>query len=337
MAQNNVVYGNYIAAQGRYLSVTNLWLPLAADFDFKAHLTPPLDIYPDHSVSYTLNERNAWNCQVEMHNVTSRNATFSYYHAACSNSLVLGQDVGAHLRAFYAYTTDEMDDFVESPNICAITGPLPTYLQVYIEKARNQKARVEEAGKGARDLERASKDKEKSLPPLAGCLQRSTAAFSVTTRASQEIPHLFLCSMAEKIPIPLHCFTDKFLKKINGAPRAIDTKQVRSIRCEGEKVTVVDDKKLEEKEGGDASHERLSLYEWSQAMRNLVKALAFLCSPDSTSLPEQDSTTYATEMAKHLAFVENLQQFEAGYSTWYSQERELCLLLLSGAAFEQTQ
>ncbi|CAK5269918.1 unnamed protein product [Mycena citricolor] len=292
MAQNNVVYGNYIAAQGQYLSVTNLWLPLASDFDFKAHLTPPLNIYPNHSVSYTLNK---WNV---------------YYHAACSNSLVLGQDVGARLWAFYAYTTNELDNFVESPNICAIMGPLPTYLQVYIKKAR-----VEEAGKRARDLERASKDKEKSLPPLAGCLQRSTAAFSVTTRASQEIPHLFLCSMAKKIPIPLHCFTDKFLKKINGAPRAINTKQVRSICCEGEKVTVVDDKKLEEKEGGDALHERLSLYKWSQAMQNLVKALAFLCSPNSTSLPEQDSTTYATEMAKHLAFIKNLQQFEAGYST----------------------
>ncbi|KAK7034010.1 hypothetical protein VNI00_012440 [Paramarasmius palmivorus] len=103
---------------------------VTADFDFDLHLQQPPDIQRE---GLSAKKKNELNRKVESHNDDTIVQT---EEARCDPANV---PIGPPLRAYYAYTHEELERFINSEIICRETGPLPSYLRSQVVTERTKR------------------------------------------------------------------------------------------------------------------------------------------------------------------------------------------------------
>ncbi|KAF9031281.1 hypothetical protein BDZ89DRAFT_1159011 [Hymenopellis radicata] len=113
--------------------------PIPDTFDFEAWRKIPQVMDP---TGQSLRVRNAFNCQVEVHNEASADQTLN-----CRDDRVAHPDVGPQMQAYYGYAEDDILQMVASQALCTSVGPLPVFILQRVELMRAAKADALEAGK----------------------------------------------------------------------------------------------------------------------------------------------------------------------------------------------
>ncbi|KAJ7042323.1 hypothetical protein C8F04DRAFT_1176479 [Mycena alexandri] len=122
---------------GEQLPHAKTTVPYAANFDFDAHtLEPP----PMQKTTPSFTIRNVYNVHTEAENMKSGLLT-EMAHAAAEAKDAEVPDVGAPLKALYAFSTDEIEVCVTSPEIYEALKPACFVLTnaVVTERARRAK------------------------------------------------------------------------------------------------------------------------------------------------------------------------------------------------------
>ncbi|KAJ7627677.1 hypothetical protein DFH06DRAFT_732939 [Mycena polygramma] len=135
------------------LSNAGMPLPVPGDFDFDGWMKRPADVVPPEDMD--LKARNEDNHAAEIHNRASLKAT-RHFRAVQDNS---SMDVGRKLRAYWLYSTADLQSMVKSVRVCEAVGPLPVYLCLMVEQARVSRTEVEEDEKREREKERSDREK----------------------------------------------------------------------------------------------------------------------------------------------------------------------------------
>ncbi|KAJ7602995.1 hypothetical protein DFH06DRAFT_1350723 [Mycena polygramma] len=109
-------------------------LSLPTTFDFTAHMRRPLDVDPPED--FDLSDINAHNITRETSNKASLALTRAYVAASGTADGVGDADVGAPLQPFFRYSVEDYDLLVGSEAIEKLTGPLPLFQSVAVERER---------------------------------------------------------------------------------------------------------------------------------------------------------------------------------------------------------
>ncbi|KAJ7874552.1 hypothetical protein B0H14DRAFT_3859813 [Mycena olivaceomarginata] len=298
-------------------------VPVPDSFDFDAQVLAPA---PRDPTGRTLRMRNQHNLATEKFNEISVEQTLN-----CKEDRANYVDVGPPLKAFYAYTQDDMTDMIYSEQYCADVGPLPVFIRQQVNRSR--RIRTERA-----DTEKVEKKKVKGRPVHGSMVLSNPITRLPGQRAAVTIPNVIRHSMAEGLYIPLHWFSDERLQFIQHRLHDVPTKLFRpepSLEFPSpDKVLVFDMPKMIPMAtwGSDESSACLSPLKWQQAATNMEAALTIVSEVVPSNAP--DKATYASEFRKHRLFFANYDRFEDNYADWYPFEREARHQILQGFIFD---
>lgn len=246
----------------------------------------------------TFKQKNAFNVSFEKANDTSVTATRTYEAAVKLSSSAAG---GAPLTTFFEYSDREKKLLVSSRDLCDAVGPLPGFLIEYIAEQRLIAAETEADEKAKREQERVDKELEKlkaSRPVIGNLTFKNPHPIASALNGPVIIPDIFLVTLAHKIRLPLHCWTDNNLRNAVGNPHTIPKEWIRAEQTSAlqtpEKVQVVDVTKLTKIMGAEEVGVTLTPGSWRQASQNLLEAFRKLC---PASDPNNPTASHATEYA----------------------------------------
>ncbi|KAJ7115679.1 hypothetical protein C8R44DRAFT_927132 [Mycena epipterygia] len=288
-------------------------LPLDANFDFAIWRKQPIDLLiPD---DMDLQERNQHNFDAQMVNRISVRATRAYETAVKNGTIpATTTDIGTKLIAYYAYNAEELEKMVSSVDYCTqVVAPIPPKLMEYI---------LEERGKRAKAFEK-KKEEEKEAKEKGSELQGSMVMSNITkinalTRPPVSTPPSLMATIKYKMHPSLFWFTDIRLRYATEHSADMPMRKNTTIPNAPEK-SLLDVAKLKTIWGTDDSTDGVSILNWINASENFLEALKLLSTaPDNTN-----PLTYATEMAKHFAYIQALDDFEALFQVWYPVEKKL--------------
>ncbi|KAJ7355267.1 hypothetical protein DFH08DRAFT_803313 [Mycena albidolilacea] len=252
-------------------SACGLPLPLPADFDFRSYCKTPAELVVLDDMS--LHEKNADNCPMERANDASLHLTRAYEAAARSPAGVGDLDVGARLQPFFSYSEKAL--LFTSKDVVDASGPLPLYMTMWIAGQRVLAAKGEAEEKKKRDEIKANPAGQtlKGAVPVGPTHRISSLAMS-----ESEIPNPFLGCLVQKIPVPLHWWTNSNLTKANNSSHWLPW---RELMIEGKKILILETAKGE-KILGDAEDEfkNLSPGKWREALVNFARALWIMSQED---------------------------------------------------------
>ncbi|KAJ7355814.1 hypothetical protein DFH08DRAFT_933612 [Mycena albidolilacea] len=273
-------------------SACGLPLPLATDFDFRAYRKTPAELIAPDDMS--LREKNADNCLVERANDASLRLTRAYEAAAGSSAGVGDLDVGARLQPFFSYSEEEKALLVASKDVVEASGPLPLFMTMWIAGQRVLVAKGEAEEKKKRDESKANPAGQM----LKGAMPAGpTHRISSLATSDVELPNAFLGCLVQKMPIPLHWWTNSNLRKVNDNPHWLPWKE---LTIEGKKLVIIMTDKAE-KIVGDADDEFKSLTpgKWREASINFARALRIVSQEVPADAPAGWSNP-AIEYEKHI-------------------------------------
>lgn len=277
--------------------------PVPDSFDFDAWVTAPA---PRDPTGRSLRMRNQHNLAMERFTEVSIEQTLN-----CREDRANYADVGPSLKAFFAYTQDDMSDMIYSKQYCGDVGPLPAFICQQVDRSRRMRGERLEA-------EKVEKDKTKGRPVegsmvLSNPITRVPGARTVVT-----IPRVVRNSMAEGFYIPLHWFSDEKLQFIQHRLHDVPTKLFRPEPSKElpnpDKVLVFDMLRMVAMAGwgSDELSTCLSPMKWQQAATNMEAALTQVSQVVPVGAPP--TVTFASEFQKHRLFFMNYAKFEENYA-----------------------
>ncbi|KAJ7312291.1 hypothetical protein DFH08DRAFT_822328 [Mycena albidolilacea] len=309
------------------MSACGLPLPLPSTFDYAAHHKRPADTpTPD---DMELLEKNRRNVRTETHNADSVSATRDYEEAIANAESVAALDVGAKLKAYYAYTEDEKRLLVGSKEVVEATGPLPVFMTSWVDAQRLVVATEEATERRKRDADRV-----KAPRSIHGTLQMGTPhAVAPTSEATITIPDIWWRSLFYKIYFPLHWWVDEVIQQYHDHPHSIPKCDITLESST--KVQVIDFPRAEEMLGDeDSTFNLLTPGLWRQASCNLLAAYDICCTP-TTEDDSELQANYNTEYKVHVHFFAHLKCIEdlKMFPVWYPVENELRNEIYNGGGF----
>ncbi|KAJ7181899.1 hypothetical protein C8R46DRAFT_1027698 [Mycena filopes] len=178
-------------------------LPLPVDFDTTAHMTRPADI--PATPGFDLGDINAENLRLEkLMNKISIAYTRAFAAARASPTGINNLDVGAMLELFLAYSDADKELLVGSEAVVAATGPLPTYMTLWVAGVRIAEAQKNQKEKARRDKEKSDVIAAKTALPIFGTLEMvNPQVVGGTLSSVTSIPVLWHSSRFYKVYFPL--------------------------------------------------------------------------------------------------------------------------------------
>jgi hypothetical protein len=179
-------------------------------------------------------EKNRRNVRTETHNADSVSTTRDYEEAIANAESVTALDVGAKLKAYYAYTEEEKRLLVGSKEVVEATGPLPVFMTSWVAAQRLIAATEEATERRKRDADRA-----KAPHSIRGTLQMGIPhAVAPTSEATITILDIWWRSLFYKIYFPLHWWVDEVIQQYHDHPHLIPKCDITLEN--GTKVQVID-------------------------------------------------------------------------------------------------
>jgi hypothetical protein len=270
-----------------------------------------------------LREKNKRNVLIETNNCTSIDHTRTYEAARATAAAVGTLDVGVKLEPFFEYTDEEKALLVHSKELVDAVGPLPVFLIQIIALERLKIARSEAAQKAKPEKERVELKREE-LSILGTMRMDNPQPFSFTRKRPIAIPHVFLMSLAHKVHLHLHWWSDNILRGAASNPNSVPTTSIN-----GSEDVIIDVGKMANLHGDEDASTALT---WNQCSKNLLAALEKLSVAQD---PENPQNTHASEYALHVQFFSKNKWFEDLFHVWYPLERELRLEVLDNTVFDE--
>ncbi|KAJ7327630.1 hypothetical protein DFH08DRAFT_816467 [Mycena albidolilacea] len=278
----------------------------------------------------SLREKNADNCLVERANNASLRLTRAYEAAAGSSAGVGDLDVSARLQPFFSYTEEEKALLVASKDVVEASGPLPLFMTMWVAGQRVLAAKGEAEEKKKRDEIKANPAGQ----TLKGAVPAGpTHRISSLVTSEIEIPKPFLGCLVQKIPVPLHWWTNSNLRKANNNPHWLPW---RELTIEGKKILILETAKGE-KILGDVEDEfkNLSPGKWREASVNFARALRIVSQEVPADAPPGWSNT-AIKYEQHVRFFAQVDDFDDTFPIWFKVEKDLRDRVLKGGAFVES-
>ncbi|KAJ6602214.1 hypothetical protein B0H10DRAFT_2230207 [Mycena sp. CBHHK59/15] len=322
------------------VSRTGLALPLPPNFDFVGYKTRGADVLPPDT--HDLADINADNVMREAGNKASIRLTLAYKAALASTASVTTEDVGYPLLPFYAYSDQQKRVLIGDKEVIAACGPLPLYMTLFIATERLNTQQAKDTDKAKSDADRALRDaeKNKALCPVFGTLvMPNPHVMSATLSTPVSIPDVWHISLANKVYLPLHWWSDRIIHQATDFPHTIATTAIPGPQTTGSAqtlpITVLHvAKNMSALHDEDIS--RLTPGIWRQASRNILESFKKLCPAVVPGDPVLGHT-HASEYAQHVVFFANLNCFEETelFPVWYQVEHELRYEIYSGSLFDR--
>ncbi|KAJ7860644.1 hypothetical protein B0H13DRAFT_1900883 [Mycena leptocephala] len=261
-----------------------------------------------------LQERNQANFDAQTANRASIRTTRSYETAVKDGSVTDTMDIGANLKPYYLYTTEEYEEMVTSTEFERLVGPIPPRLGEYIYR------------------ERKKREKEDAKTEDENMVMSDVVFVDAVSRPPVSAQDIFLAAIAYQQHPPIFWFTDERLRFATEHPGEIPTKRITPYNdAAAEKTWLIDVKSLTTTWGGDDSALGHSVHEWEQAFSNYLVALGRLSRPPDATNP----FSYALEMEKHRNFFLKIDSFEKNFDIWYPVEKKLRNSILNRTAFDK--
>jgi hypothetical protein len=184
--------------------------------------------------------------------------------------------------------------------------------------------------------EKKKRDELKANPagqPLKGAMPAGpTHRISSLATSEIELPRAFLGCLVQKMPIPLHWWTNSNLRKANDNPHWLPW---RELTLESKKILIIETAKAE-KILGDADDEfkNLTPGKWREASINFARALHIVSQEVPADAPTGWSNP-AIEYEQHVQFFAQVQDFDDTFQIWFKVEKDLRNRVLKGGAFEE--
>ncbi|KAF8189422.1 hypothetical protein K438DRAFT_1763645 [Mycena galopus ATCC 62051] len=306
------------------MSRCGLPLPLPVDFSTDAHMDRPLDVVPP--TRWDLADINSVNVRIERDNKASIAFTKAYAEARGFPGGVGALNVGANLKPFYEYPEEFKELLIKAPLVCDATGPLPTFMVIWIASQRIKNSKAESDKKDARDAERSRGARPTKGTLVMGPLHRILS----TSDALVPIPDCYENYFCNKIYFPLHWWSDKQLQLFANQPHSIPKTNISENR-----VTVVDMAKAERLLSTD-DFNVLTPGLWRQVSVNQLRAFENICAAPVPGDPTSPATSYAVEYKKHILFFTALHCFEEikMFEVWFCLEAALRAEVFNNGIFD---
>ncbi|KAJ7084924.1 hypothetical protein C8R44DRAFT_753004 [Mycena epipterygia] len=271
-------------------------LPLDATFDYANWRKQPADLpIPD---DMDLQERNQYNTDAQTANRVSIRATRSYETNVKNGTIPPDTtDIGKKLVPYYAYEAAELEKM----------------LMEYILDERDKRAKEAEKKK---EEDRIAKEKGAELH--GSMVMSNVTKIDALKRPPVSTPDSLKAAIRYKMHPSLFWFTDTRLRWATEHSADMPMRKNTTIPDAPEK-SLLDVAKLKSIWGMDDSTEGVTILNWINASENYTEALKKLCSTADATNPH----TYATEMARHFAYIQALDDFEALFQVWYPVEKRL--------------
>lgn len=186
---------------GEQLPHAKIMVPYAANFDFDAHTSEPPPMQKT-TPSFTI--RNAYNVHTEAENMRSGLLTEMARAAAQAKDAEV-PDVGAPLKALYAFSTDEIEVCVTTPEIYDALKPACFILTSAVVSERARLAKLAQP-----------------TMSLAGGLE--SVKTGLRTRSGITIPDAIITAMILRKPVPFAAVTTPTLRAFSTGQRDLATK-----------------------------------------------------------------------------------------------------------------
>ncbi|KAK7007016.1 hypothetical protein R3P38DRAFT_2554253, partial [Favolaschia claudopus] len=186
---------------GEQLPFANIKAPYPGNFDFDAFTVEPL---PMKNLSPALAVRNLYNVHTETANMRSGLLTEMARAAALANDPDV-PDVGPPLKALYAFTTDEVEACVTTPEIYEALKPACLVLTSAVAFERARRAKLSQP-----------------TMSLQGGLE--SVKKGLKTRSGFAVPDAIIAAMILRKPVPFLAVTTPALRAFSLGQREFPTK-----------------------------------------------------------------------------------------------------------------
>ncbi|KAJ7796363.1 hypothetical protein B0H14DRAFT_2620047 [Mycena olivaceomarginata] len=235
-------------------SACGLPLPLPADFDFRAYRKMPTEFVAPDNMSLHKKNMDNW-----LWNVPTTRACVSLEHT---------RRLPDPLLRFFSYSEEEKVLLVASKDVVDAFGLLLLYMTMWIagqhvlatngkaeEKKKHNKLKVNPAGQA-----------------LKGAVPAGPTHHILSLLTSEvELLRAFLGYLVQKMPIPLHWWTNGNLTKANNNPHWLPW---RELTIEGKKILIIETGKVEGILGdAEDKFKNLTLGKWCKASINFTCTL----------------------------------------------------------------
>ncbi|KAJ7157115.1 hypothetical protein C8R46DRAFT_1040201 [Mycena filopes] len=299
-------------------------LPLPVDFDTTAHMTRPADI--PATPGFDLGDINAENVRLEKLNKISIAYTRAFAAARASPTGINNLDVGAMLEPFLAYSDADKELLVGSEAVVAATGPLPTYMTLWVAGVRIAEAQKNQKEKARRDKEKSDAIAAKTALPIFGTLEMvNPQVVGGTLSSVTSIPVLWHSSLFYKVYFPLHWWSDATLERATNYPHTFHTESITTATSSTGVATTVRVLNVNKmlKVLGEEESAVMTPGLWRRASLNQLASFEKICKPVDPTNPASFST--AVEYGHHINHFSNLRVFEDLdlFPVWYRVELDL--------------
>ncbi|KAJ7753969.1 hypothetical protein DFH07DRAFT_773985 [Mycena maculata] len=242
-----------------------------------------------------------------MENRASIHATRAYEeHLQNGNTPPITTDIGKKLRAFYAYSTDELEKMITSePSCTQVVAPLPPKLLQYLLEEREKRSKATEKKK-----EEEKEAKEKGTALAGSMVMSNVTKANVLTCPTVSTPETLQAAIKYRLHPSLFWFTD---------PRLIWAMIKNTTINAAPEKSLLDIPKMKTIWGSDDTAEGHDVLDWTNTSDNFLTALKTLCAAPDANNP----SSYAIEMGKHQDFFRAMDDFRSHFLVWYPVEKKL--------------
>ncbi|KAJ7782035.1 hypothetical protein DFH07DRAFT_765016 [Mycena maculata] len=288
----------------------SLDLPLDTSFNFAGWRKQPADLPIPSDMD--LQERNQHNCDVTTENRASIRATRAYKEQLQNgNTPPIATDIGKKLRAFYTYSSDELEKMIDSEAYCAhVVAPIPPKLLQYLLEARDKRSKAAEKKEEEEKLA-----KEKGTGLKGSMVMSGVTKANVLTCPAVSTPETLQAAIKYKLHPSLFWFTDPRLIWATENPAELPMIKNTTINAAPEK-SLLDVPKMKTIWGSDDTAEGHDVLDWTNASDNFLTALKTLCTAPDPNNP----SSYAIEMGKHQDFFRAMDDFRSHFPAYWASQ-----------------
>jgi hypothetical protein len=285
---------------------------LPTDFDFRAYRKTLTELVAPDDMS--LCEKNADNFLIERANDASLRLTRAYETATGSTAGVGDLDVGACLQPFFSYLDKEKVLLMASKDVVDVSGPLFLFMTMWVPGQRVQVEKGEAEEKKKQDELKANPARQalKGVMPTGPTHRIASLATSEV-----EIPKNFLSCLVQRMPVPLHWWTNGNVTKANNNPHRL---LWRELTIEGKNILILETSKGE-KILGDAEdkYKNLTPGKWREASVNFAHTWQIVSQKVPADAPPGWSNI-AIEYERHICFFVQVRDFGSRWRRIFGTE-----------------